>query len=141
MTEREPLRVLAQTNLMEMPPRTRQRRHVVAIDTTPVACRGEALHEIWWRGRQWAVTSYGVECLDGTYSFETKRLADGLHGSGPVDASWCVQMAEKGWVNVDDFATAWLVALSLHGVRVPPRKVRRMITHLPVNEPPQPRGL
>jgi hypothetical protein len=79
------------------------------MDTTSVACRGEALREIWWRGRQWAVTSYGIECLDGTYSFEAKRLAEGLHSSGPVEASWCVSMAEKGWVDVDDFATAWLV--------------------------------
>jgi hypothetical protein len=40
--------------------------YVVEMDTTSVACRGEALREIWWRGRQWAVTSYGIECLDGT---------------------------------------------------------------------------
>lgn len=108
------------------------------MDTTSVACRGEALREIWWRGRQWAVTSYGIECLDGTYSFEAKQLAEGLHGSGPVEASWCVGMAEKGWVDVDDFATAWLVALSLHGVRVPAGEVRRMITYLPVHDPRQP---
>jgi hypothetical protein len=116
----------------------RRRRYVVAMDTTPVARRGEALHEIWWRGRQWAVTSYGIECLDGTHSFEAKRLAEGLHGSGPVEASWCVHMAESGWVDVDDFATAWLVALSLHGVRVPARKVRRMITYLPAYDPLKP---
>lgn len=49
----------------------------VEMDTTPVACLGEELDEIWWRGRQWAVTSFGVECLDGTYAFEAKRLAEG----------------------------------------------------------------
>lgn len=124
--------MLTSTDLMAMQPRKRRRRYVVEMDTTPVACRGEALHEIWWRGRQWAVTSYGVECLDGSYSFEATRLAEGLHGSGPVEASWCVHMAENGWVDVDDFATAWLVALSLHGARVPAGKVRRMITYLPV---------
>jgi hypothetical protein len=40
----------------------------------PVKLCGEELHEIWWRGRPWAVTAYGVEALDGCYCIERGRL-------------------------------------------------------------------
>lgn len=104
----------------------------VEMDTTPVACLGEELDEIWWRGRQWAVTSFGVECLDGTYAFEAKRLAEGCSKGDSPQASWIVHMAEKSWVDLDDFATAWLVALSLHGVHVASETVRRVIAEQPL---------
>ena len=32
-----------------------------------VKVRGEALDPILWQGEQWAVTTYGLECRDGTY--------------------------------------------------------------------------
>ena len=35
----------------------------IAINTEPVANRAEPLHEIWWQGRQWAVTAYVLEAL------------------------------------------------------------------------------
>lgn len=79
----------------------------------PVKILAEQLSPVMWRGRQWAVTSYGVECLNGTYYIEKKRLAENVEGYG-----WPTQMAGKGWVDLDDFCTAWLVALALHGVRI-----------------------
>ena len=83
----------------------------IELSSAPVKVRGEALDEIWWRGKQWAVTSYGIECLDGTYFFTADRLLEDL----PSGRSWAEHMAEKIWVDVDEFVTAWLVALVLHG--------------------------
>ena len=36
--------------------------------------RGERLSRVIWKGRQWAATKYGVECRDGGYAIERKRL-------------------------------------------------------------------
>jgi hypothetical protein len=39
----------------------------------PVRCRGEELSSpIYWQGRQWAVTAFGIECRDGTYVIHKK---------------------------------------------------------------------
>jgi hypothetical protein len=39
-----------------------------------VKVRAADLHPVLWRGRQWAVTEYGIECLDGTYAIQANRL-------------------------------------------------------------------
>jgi hypothetical protein len=89
----------------------RHRRHNrVVTASDEVKLQGEPLHEIWWRGRQWAVTEYGVEALDGTYAIEGSRLLEDL-----PEYSWLEHMSGKRWVDPDDFATAWLVGLLLHG--------------------------
>lgn len=86
---------------------------IIAIASDPVPLRGEALGEIWWRGRQWAVTSDGIERLDGTYVIERSRLVE------YPEESWPEHMAGKIWVDVPEFTTAWLVALLLHGAPSP----------------------
>jgi hypothetical protein len=55
-----------------------------------VPCRGDRLSRIIWQGEQWAVTSYGVECRDGTYSITRHRLweNEGHHG-------WIEHMAAR----------------------------------------------
>ena len=83
---------------------------MIIADHTPVTCRGEQLHEIWWQGRQWAVTAYGIEARDGTYAIAARRLAE-KRGTVP---DWPLHMAEKNWVDTNDFNTAFLVALALH---------------------------
>jgi hypothetical protein len=35
---------------------------VIKHDEAEIKVSGEDLHEIWWQGRQWAVTAYGIEC-------------------------------------------------------------------------------
>ena len=102
------------------------------IDVTPVARRGTPLHAIWWRGRQWAVTNYGVEALDGTYAIEARRLTEGLGSIAP--RVWlCEQVACEEWVDIDDLATAWLVAMTLHGIRSSAaRTIRGAIARLPL---------
>lgn len=82
----------------------------VALDRTPVPVRGETLSAVWWRGRQWAVTEHGIEALDGTYAIGAETLTLDLSAH-----SWPQHMAEKRWVDNEEFATAWLVALALHG--------------------------
>ena len=79
-------------------------------DSTPVQNRGDPLGAIWWRGRQWAVTSDGIEALDGCYYIAANRLLEDCPIYG-----WPPHMADKNWVDVPDFITAWLVAIALHG--------------------------
>jgi hypothetical protein len=83
---------------------------MIETDTTPIHVTGDALDTIWWRGKQWAVTEYGVEALNGTYSIAASRLTEDMKESG-----WPSHMAAKEWVNLPDFLTAWLVGLALHG--------------------------
>jgi hypothetical protein len=66
---------------------------------------GELSSPIYWQGRQWAVTEYGVEARDGTYPIEKERLwkEEKVHG-------WVRHMAEKGWVDLPDFAEALRIA-------------------------------
>ena len=91
--------------------------------STPVAVRGDPLGKVLWRGRQWAVTVDGIEKLDGTYFIGRNWLFDGL----PVDErSWPQHVSGKAWVDIDDFVTAWLVAISLHWHR-DREKIRRAV--------------
>lgn len=59
------------------------------------------LHPILWRGNQWAVTSYGIEALDGRYAITRHRLDDPY---------WEAHMADKEWVDIADFAEALRIA-------------------------------
>ena len=65
-----------------------------------------ALHrDIYWVGRQWAVTGYGMQAIDpklqGQFDIEATRLwEDGLSES----------LNAGGWLNREDFAKALSVA-------------------------------
>jgi hypothetical protein len=83
----------------------------IEIDRTVVQGLGQAPLEIWWRGAQWAVTAFGIECLDGQYHIPKERLLEGIGG----DHAWPEHMSEKTWNDNDEFATAWLVAIVMHG--------------------------
>ncbi len=76
--------------------------------STEVRVRGERLHRpIYWQGRQWAVTRFGVEARDGTYVIASHRVWEEEDGYGWVDA-----MAEKEWVDLPDFVEALRLARS-----------------------------
>ena len=82
---------------------------------------------VWWRGqKQWAVTAYGIESLDGQYRIEASCLLN-------MDHPLPMAMAEKNWVNIEEFTTAWMVALLLHGKagRANPKEVLKMLARLP----------
>ena len=65
---------------------------------------GERLHPIKWQGRQWAVTSFGVERRDGTYSISKDRLES---------VRWIHHLAGKRSVDLEDFAEALRIARRL----------------------------
>ena len=70
-----------------------------------IHCRGERLSKLLWRGRQWAVTSYGIECRDGTYAIAKDRLWENDKKYG-----WVRHMTGKAWVDLPDFAEALRIA-------------------------------
>jgi hypothetical protein len=75
-----------------------------------------ALHrDIFWVGRQWAVTGYGMQAIDqrlqGKFDIEASRLwEDGLPESLHAD----------GWLNIEDFTKG--LALARARYPEPPRK-------------------
>jgi hypothetical protein len=97
----------------------------IYMNKAPVHCRGEELGEMWWQGRQWAVTEHGIECRDGSYCITKDRLAETLPLSDVPE--WPAHMAEKIWADIPDFCTAYLVALSLHGCRIEPKFLHRAV--------------
>jgi hypothetical protein len=107
-----------------IPPREHRLVCRIETDTTPVQVRGEPLAPIWWRGRQWAVTTYGIEALDGTYAVDACDL---LRGISERDEWVCEHVARNTWVNVEDLATAWIVAIALHGGKADPAQLRKAI--------------
>jgi hypothetical protein len=75
-----------------------------------------ALHrDIYWVGRQWAVTGYGLQAIDqkqkGKFDIEAPRLWE--------DGLWESLRAEK-WLNLDDFEKA--LAVARRRFPEPPRK-------------------
>lgn len=78
---------------------------------------GEKLDEVVWANNQWAVTTFGLEALDGRYSIRKSNLADDITGN-PL-WSWPEHMAAKGWSDVPQFNTAWLIALLVHSAHIP----------------------
>jgi hypothetical protein len=109
----------------KLPPRRRWRDRPIEWDRTNVAVRGEPLHPVWWRGRQWAVTKYGIEALDGTYAIAADRLTEEIRTDY---GNWPVHMAEKNWLDHEDFFTAWMVAIAMHGAKVDCGDVRLAIS-------------
>jgi hypothetical protein len=89
---------------------------MIVIDHTEVACRGDEIpiDQILWQGRQWAVTTRGIERRDGSYFIE----ADRLNETRDAMPDWPLHMAEKTGIDIDDFCTAFMVALALHGHRI-----------------------
>lgn len=83
---------------------------MIENDSTPVEVQGsDAPENILWRGRQWAVTEFGLEALDGSYPIAAGRLHESHSGS-----TWVAQVGSKTWVDRADFATAFMVAIVLH---------------------------
>ena len=72
---------------------------------------------LYSKNHQWAVTTYGLECLTEYYVVPKRSLDLSLPAH-----SLPQHMADKGWVNMPDLALHWLVALSRHGYT---KKVKR----------------
>ena len=102
-------------------------KYPIVIDDTPVKVCGDAPQKIWWQGKQWAVTEYGIECRDGTYAIPAKKLTYDLDSGS--NHGWVEQMRSKDWVDMDDFRTAYFVALSMHGYNVSEEQRKKLQRH------------
>jgi hypothetical protein len=80
--------------------------------SNPVQNRGDRLIKIYWKGRQWAATKFGVQCRDGSYSIPRNRLWE-----NEAEHPWIMHMAEKDWIDLEDFAEALRVARILEMCR------------------------
>lgn len=62
-------------------------------------------HDIFWVGRQWAVTGHGIQAVDqkqkGKFDIEASRLWEG---------GLAEPMRAEGWLNIEDFDKALAVA-------------------------------
>jgi hypothetical protein len=70
---------------------------------------------VYWRGRQWAVTGYGLETIGEPYHYfiEAARLGSRGHG-GPDHFSVLRHLLEKGWCDREDLAEAYRQAIRFH---------------------------
>lgn len=75
-----------------------------------VKCVGEPLDSVLWQGKQWAVTTYGLECRDGCYHVESHYLWDCVpkKDASEEDAFiyWWQHISGKNWVDKDDIDAA-----------------------------------
>jgi hypothetical protein len=69
--------------------------------------------DLYWKGKQWAVSENGLQSLDGEIIISPSDLISYKSKLTPgVLARWPIEMSETLGVNYDDFVTAWLVALA-----------------------------
>jgi hypothetical protein len=94
-----------------------------------------ALHrDIYWVGRQWAVTGYGIQACDqkqkGKFDIESARLWD----DGVLEAVRALK-----WLNIEDFDKALSVARKHYPEPprkpVPPEESLKEIKESPIGEP------
>ncbi len=68
---------------------------------------------VYWRGRQWAVTRYGVECLTQFYAIRKDALFRSGDPLSEEPSGWIAHMAQKRWVDILDFQDALAHAVRL----------------------------
>lgn len=69
---------------------------------------------VHFQNEQWAVTRYGIECVNRTYPIEANRLGESWDETLP---DWPRHLAGKNWVKDKLFLQAFMVALSVHAGR------------------------
>ena len=68
--------------------------------------------------RQWVVDQDGMDTCDGAYYIEARRLSE---------PHWICHMAEKIWVDINDFIEAYLLACHIHRTLIDPISVSESI--------------
>lgn len=86
----------------------------IIYSQTEVRNVADELAPILWQGRQWAVTEAGIHQRDGTYLIKKGQLGE---TRPDVTINLLAHMGEKEWLDREDFATAFFVALTLHGTK------------------------
>ncbi|MDP4003350.1 hypothetical protein [Methylobacterium sp. NEAU K] len=69
----------------------------------------DLIEPVHWQGRQWAVTGYGIEALDGMYHIPFSEIPDGSEGR----VSWLDDLWRRYGTDRDDLAAALKVARSI----------------------------
>jgi hypothetical protein len=64
---------------------------------------------VHWEGRQWAVTGYGIEALDGMYHVPYSEIGDADERAMP----WLEALCRRYGTNRDDLAAALKVARAI----------------------------
>lgn len=71
-------------------------------------------NEVWWRGRQWIVDQDGMSCPEHNYNIFPDKIAEKWWDH--PELPFCpIHVGKKGWCDLEDFLTAFLIALTLHG--------------------------
>ncbi|MBJ2153986.1 hypothetical protein [Paracoccus sp. IB05] len=103
---------LAEIDQMQIPPRRfgSDVKSWPMIDSAPECpALTDDLSRIMYKGRQWAVTKYGIERCDGKHYAIPKGQLRMHRGK-----SWIEHMAGKYWVDMPDFTAALGVAFLFH---------------------------
>lgn len=83
----------------------------------------ETDRKVYWAGKQWCVTDYGLETIvPDRYFAEAARLGDLTEGQGRDErpgAERLRHIGTKTWVDIEDLAAAFAVALQVHEGRFP----------------------
>lgn len=96
-------------------------------DTTPA-------RKVYWAGRQWCVTDYGLETIvPDRYYIEGRSLGGVTDRSDPAlppMAERVRHVCEKTWVDVEDLFAAFAVAVDFHKVDLPKGALAEAIKHV-----------
>ncbi|MGU3402382.1 hypothetical protein [Methylobacterium brachiatum] len=64
---------------------------------------------VHWRGRQWAVTGYGIEALDGRYHVPFSEISEASRGR----LAWFDALCRRYGTDRDDLAAALKMAQAI----------------------------
>lgn len=83
-----------------------------------------APRKVFWQGRQWCVTDHGIETIKrDRYDIEAERLGDLTEGRDRDQRPGAERLrhaATKTWVDLEDLAAAFAVALQVHAGKFTP---------------------
>lgn len=79
--------------------------------------------KVFWQGRQWCVTDYGIETVErDRYYIEAERLGDLTDGRDRDVRPGAERLRHTGgktWVDIEDLGAAFAVALQVHAGKFP----------------------
>lgn len=83
----------------------------MSFPAPPAGWPNDLTQPVYFANSQWAVTAYGLECLErgAPYAAEGSRMNETRPGSDLYD--WPLHMAEKSWVDIEAFIQAFETAL------------------------------
>ena len=99
----------------------------ILYDRGEVKVTGKELDQILWQGREWSVTTFGLERRDGCYAIEARRLLEGMRDDQPN--SWVRHVRDRERLDINDFTTAFLIACAVFRRRLRQQDVELVMWH------------